>query len=129
MQKRIEVVESRIEQQQLYLSTEPFEAEINEIRATAQMITDSDNISFIYIIDVNNQFVYVSTGEKFWMDLKEALDGEYGVYLQLGDRTLQLEGFLEELQYLIDNIEGNANYGEEMVTAVEKCFLPRADES
>jgi hypothetical protein len=129
MQKRIEVLESRIAQQQLYLIAESFGAEINEIRAAAQMLTDSDNVSFIYIIDVNDEFVYVSAAEKIWMHLKEALDHEYEVYLELDGRTLQLEAFLEELRYLIDNIEGNANYGEKMVAAVEKCFLPRSDES
>jgi hypothetical protein len=129
MKKRIEVIESYIEQEQLYLAAQPFEAEIKEIRDAAQMITDSDNLSFIYIIDINDQFVYVSIPGKNWSHLKEALDREYGVYLKLNDRTLQLEGFLDELRYLIENIEGNANYGEKMVSAVEEIFLTREDES
>jgi len=129
MKKRIEVIESYIEQEQLYLAAQPFEAEIKEIRDAAQMITDSDNLSFIYIIDINDQFVYVSIPGKNWSLLKEALDREYGVHLKLNDRTLQLEGFLDELRYLIENIEGNANYGEKMVSAVEEIFLTREDES
>lgn len=129
MKKRIEVIESSIEQEQLYLAAQPFEAEINEIRDAAQMITDSDNLSFIYIIDINDEFVYVSIPGKNWSRLKEALDYDYGVYLKLNDRTLQLEGFLDELRYLIENIEGNANYGEKMVSAVEEIFLTREDES
>ncbi|WP_078408686.1 UPF0738 family protein [Priestia abyssalis] len=129
MKKRIEVIESYIEQEHLYLAAQPFEAEIQEIRDAAQMITDSDNLSFIYIIDVNDQFVYVSVPEKNWSHLKEALDREYGVYLKLNNHTLQLESFLDELRYLIENIEGNANYGEKMVSAVEEIFLAREDES
>lgn len=129
MKKRIEVIESYIEQEQLYLAAQPLEAEIKEIRDAAQMITDSDNISFIYIIDINDQFVYVSVPRKNWSHLKEAIDHEYGVYLKLNDHTLQLEGFLDELRYLIENIEGNANYGEKMVSAVEEIFLTHKDES
>ncbi|HWO98474.1 MAG TPA: hypothetical protein VNM45_19505 [Bacillus sp. (in: firmicutes)] len=129
MQKRIEVIESYIEQERLYLAAQPFEGEIKEIRDASQMITDSDNISFIYIIDINDQFVYVSIPERNWSQLKEALDHEYGVYLKLNDHTLQLEGFLDELHYLVENIEGNANYGEKMVSAVEEIFLTRKDES
>lgn len=123
MQRRIEVLESYIEQQQLYLSAEPFETEVKEIHATAQMITDSDNLSFIYIIDINDQFVYVSIPVNIWYDLKSALENHYDVFLKLNDRVVKLEGLLSELTYLIDNIKGNANYGEQMVSKVEEIFL------
>jgi hypothetical protein len=128
MQKRIEVLESYIEQQQLYLSAEPFETEVKEIHDTAQMITDSDNLSFIYIIDINDEFVYVSIPVKIWRHLKSALENHYDVCLKLNNQVVKLEGFLSELTYLIENIEGNANYGEQMVSKVEEIFLTRKSE-
>ncbi|MFC3884418.1 hypothetical protein ACFOU2_13260 [Bacillus songklensis] len=128
MQKRIEVLESYIEQQQLYLIAQPFKTEGKEIRDTAQMITDSDNVSFIYIIDINDEFVYVSIPVNIWGNLKGALENNYDVCLKLNDRTVKLDGFLSELTYLIENIEGNANYGEHMVSKVEEVFLTRKSE-
>ncbi|MDQ7157376.1 UPF0738 family protein, partial [Staphylococcus warneri] len=35
---------------------------------------------------------------------------------------LELKHFQEELDYILDNIEGNNNYGKEFVSAVEKTF-------
>ncbi|MCI4060283.1 hypothetical protein MMK25_31610, partial [Bacillus cereus] len=37
--------------------------------------------------------------------------------------VMELEGLKEEVEYLVEIIVGNANYGEELVTAVEKVFL------
>ena len=35
---------------------------------------------------------------------------------------LELKHFQEELDYVLNNIEGNNNYGKEFVSAVEKTF-------
>jgi hypothetical protein len=34
---------------------------------------------------------------------------------------LVLEHFQEELDYILENVEGNNNYGKEFVSAVEEC--------
>ena len=35
---------------------------------------------------------------------------------------LVLEHFQEELDYILENVEGNNNYGKEFVSAVEETF-------
>ena len=38
------------------------------------------------------------------------------------NNDLELKHFQEELDYILENIEGNNNYGKEFVSAVEKTF-------
>lgn len=35
---------------------------------------------------------------------------------------LELEHFQDELSYILENVEGNNNYGKEFVSAVEETF-------
>ncbi|MBB5325543.1 hypothetical protein HNQ34_002644 [Anoxybacillus tepidamans] len=87
------------------------------------MLTDSDHLSFIYILEAVDEFIYVFIPQKFWGEMKEVLAQSLNVFLQAGATELELIGFKEELAYLIENIEGNANYGEEMEKAVKDTFL------
>ncbi len=45
------------------------------------------------------------------------------VLLEAGDQTIELAGLHEELEYLLENIKDNANYGEEMEEKVKRVFL------
>lgn len=45
------------------------------------------------------------------------------VVLEAGDQTIELAGLHEELEYLLENIKDNANYGEEMEGKVKRVFL------
>ncbi|WP_110113390.1 hypothetical protein [Bacillus sp. CGMCC 1.16541] len=123
MQKRIEVTKSYTEENTLYLQTEEFTKPIDHIEDTMQMITDSDNVSFIYILDINDDFVYISIPDHAWPNLKEVLHTDYTVVVVVNEHKVELKGLKEELEYLIGNIEGNTNYGEAMVSKVEEVFL------
>ena len=52
-----------------------------------------------------------------------AMNKDTAMFIRVNDVEIELEGLKEEVEYLVENIEGNANYGEELVTAVEKVFL------
>ncbi|WNS76881.1 hypothetical protein RRV45_07810 [Bacillus sp. DTU_2020_1000418_1_SI_GHA_SEK_038] len=95
---------------------------INDLKPMEQMLVDSDNLSFIYITDMNDEYTYLAIPHSIWSQLKSALDLEYRVYLTDRNERIHLPGFIEELSYLIENIKGNSNYGEEMVEKVESVF-------
>lgn len=54
--------------------------------------------------------------------LKTGLEEKLPVYLTNEENKIELINFYEELEYLISNIKGNSNYGDEMVTKVESTF-------
>lgn len=95
---------------------------ISEIKATGQMLVDSSELAFVYIVEKNESFIYVEIGHNTWPILKEGLENNCNYKLSNGEETSELPNLREELLYLIDNIKGNSNYGEEMVTKVEECF-------
>jgi hypothetical protein len=95
---------------------------VSEIIATGQMLVDSSELAFVYIVEKNESFIYVKLGQNTWPNLKEGLENNSQFKLSNGEETLELPNLREELMYLIDNIKGNSNYGEEMVTKVEECF-------
>lgn len=95
---------------------------ILEMKPLEQMLVDSDNLSFIYIIDHEDDFIYLAIPDSVWPDLKKALDANVPIYLSDQKDRLLLPGIHEELSYLIENIKGNSNYGEFMVEKVESIF-------
>jgi hypothetical protein len=60
--------------------------------------------------------------QKVWPLLVETLHSKVNPVLKWGIERIELVGFLDELQSLIYNIEGNYNYGEDFTNAVEKTF-------
>jgi hypothetical protein len=95
---------------------------IENLTATGKMLVDSDQFSFVYITEQNDDYIYISLTEAVWSDLKSALDLELPVVIVHETERLELSDFHEELSYLIENIKGNSNYGEEMVAKVENTF-------
>ena len=87
------------------------------------MLVDSDNIAFIYILETEEDFIYVAIPYELWPDMKRVLTEDIPIFLQSGTVELELTNFKEELAYLIENIDGNANYGEQMEQAVKEIFL------
>ncbi|KYG31180.1 UPF0738 family protein [Priestia endophytica] len=126
MSNRIEVNGTEWKEGRLYIKTEALNQNIETIEDTGQMIVDSDNLSFIYIIDVNEAFVYVSITESYWNNIKEAKENNANVVALVGEHEVQLENIFTELEDLVENIEGNSNYGEEFMGSVEKIFLNKA---
>ncbi|MFJ7825182.1 hypothetical protein [Psychrobacillus sp. NPDC096623] len=94
----------------------------SHLKASGQMITDSDSIAFIYLLEDETGYHYLKFGQEVWPLLVTTLKAVDDPSLQIGDKELTLHGFKEELDMLIFNIEGNDNYGAEFSKAVEVAF-------
>ena len=95
----------------------------NGLQASGRMLADSDRLSFIYIIDSNEGYLYIEFPSDVWPNLKKGLDEKRDVFVVVGRETfLELTNLRSGMIYLIDNIAENPNYGENMVTEVAKHF-------
>lgn len=113
---RTEITENKIE---FFIEeTEPAEA----IEASGQMLTDSDNQAFVYLLDTGTDYIYVQFDVHTWPALTKALQQKKVPLLTWGKQVMPLANFHEELWMLVENIEGNDNYGEAFRTAVEQAF-------
>ncbi|ESU32644.1 hypothetical protein G3A_10190 [Bacillus sp. 17376] len=121
MNQKILITNVKIENNEVLLSTD-IETGLGEFAATGQMLVDSDQLSFIYIIDKEDGYHYVNIPAVAWSVIQEGLQAGAETYLTNNGGRLKLEGFHNEMEYLIENIIGNSNYGEEMVTKVEQVF-------
>ena len=95
---------------------------LNQYRASGQMLVDSDGLSFVYLLEKEEDYTYIVIPNTVWKELKAALTEQLPVYLSNQSERLLLNQFHEELSYLIENIKGNSNYGEKMVNEVEAIF-------
>jgi hypothetical protein len=121
MSQRILITDAHIENNELLFYTNSA-ADIADLAATGQMLVDSDQLSFIYIVENEGGYQYISIPQNTWSIVHEGLRTEVVAFLASNDKKLKLEGFREEMEYLISNITGNSNYGEEMVAKVEQVF-------
>ncbi|WP_257391792.1 UPF0738 family protein [Mesobacillus jeotgali] len=121
MSKKILVTDAKIENDELLLNTD-LETEMTRLSATGQMLVDSDQFSFIYIVDHEEGYQYVTIPEAAWGAIQRGLQAGHEAFLTNAGGKLKLESFRGEMEYLIENITGNSNYGEEMVTKVEQVF-------
>lgn len=88
-----------------------------------RMLVDSDQLSFIYVMETDTELIYIGIPHEAWGHLSAALTNELTVILQAEEnRTFELASLHTELAYLLDNIQDNSNYGEEMLKAVEASF-------
>lgn len=101
----------------------------NEVKAGGQLITDSDNYAFVYLMDVVDGYIYVQFPKTVWPLLAASLDADKEPVLTWGQTEFSLDNFREELSMLIFNIEGNHNYGEEFSSAVEEAFKEQLSQS
>lgn len=95
---------------------------LNQYRASGQMLVDSDGLSFVYLLEKEEDYTYIVIPNTVWKELKTALTEQLPVYLSNQSERLLLNQIHEELSYLIENIKGNSNYGEKMVNEVEAIF-------
>jgi hypothetical protein len=122
MRKKVHIQTATIENSTLTLQpTEP--VSMNDMVPSGQMIVDSDELAFVYLVKEQNEYTYVYLHESIWSQLKEAMEQQLQVKIVSNHEELVLENAVEELQYLVANIEGNGNYGEKMVEKVEHIFL------
>ncbi|WP_449539493.1 UPF0738 family protein [Ferdinandcohnia sp. Marseille-Q9671] len=125
MQKRIEISHYKQSTDKLELVAETTNFETGTLRASGEMLVDSDSLAFIYKLENDQEFIYVSLSSALWPSLKDVISQKLTVILHLENEELELTNIIPELEYLLHNIEGNANYGEEMVELVEKTFLTK----
>ncbi|WP_253724478.1 hypothetical protein [Sporosarcina sp. HYO08] len=89
---------------------------------SGKMITDSDEVSFVYLFEDQDIYEPIHFTQAVWPLMVKALQEKAEPMLVWQDKAVPLKGFLDELQMLIYNIEGNGNYGEEFTSAVEEAF-------
>lgn len=94
----------------------------DSLKPMGQMLVDSDEVSFVYLLEKETEYTYVIINEDNWQKLKWAIENNAIISLSNGSDKIELVDFLDELNYLIENIKGNSNYGEAMVTKVEAIF-------
>lgn len=123
MRKKIFIEEVKKGDNKLLLIPKAHSFQLEKAKAKNYMLADSDELAFIYILEIEEEFIYVSIPSSLWEELKEAIDQNVPMFLFDGPVMLELSGMIEELSYLIENIDGNANYGEEMEKAVRQAFL------
>lgn len=92
------------------------------VTAGGQLITDSDNMAFVYLMDSQDGYTYVQFPKIVWPLLAISLSSNQEPKIAWGESDIQLTNFREELEMLIFNIEGNHNYGAEFTEAVEEAF-------
>ncbi|MBW3114147.1 MULTISPECIES: hypothetical protein [Bacillaceae] len=124
MRKIVQIQHTTYENGTLHLHTDQEEL-IQGTTAAGQIIADSDRYAFVYLVENAEEYVYLYLEESIWPELKKALHENAEVVVKSENTSLELDRFVEELDYLVGNIEGNGNYGDEMVKKVENVFLEK----
>lgn len=125
MRKNIHLTKAELLQDKLILHSNERESETN-LQPAGQVIVDSVNFSFVYLAESEEDFVLLHIQEECWPSLKAAFEQKLPVIADFGETDFELEGLHQELDFLIENIEGNSNYGDDMVKKVEAVFLEKA---
>lgn len=124
MRKIVQFKHTTYENGTLFLHTDQAEL-LQGTTAAGQIIADSDRYAFVYLAENEEEYIYLYLEESIWDELKKALQENSAVIAKSHDYSLELDQFTEELDYLVSNIEGNGNYGDEMVKKVESVFLDK----
>ncbi|MFJ5760126.1 hypothetical protein ACIQAA_13550 [Neobacillus sp. NPDC093182] len=119
MNKRILISKADITNNKVRLqANEP----ITGLTPAEQILVDSKQFSFVYLMENQEGYTYIDIPEPIWPLLKDTLTKHIPVWIHFEEEELELTNFNEEFVELINNIRGNSNYGEEMVTKVEGIF-------
>jgi hypothetical protein len=123
MQKRVSIEKIEWKEDELLLFPTHLELDGSSLQAAERVLVDSEQLAFIYILELSNEYVYLSISNQFWPELKKVLINHVPVKLVIHGEELELKGLEAEVDELVQNIEGNTNYGSEMVKQVESIFL------
>ncbi|MDT8862745.1 hypothetical protein N0O92_21375 [Alkalihalobacillus sp. MEB130] len=119
-------VEKIIKDQEKYFAVvnETIDKELAQsLQAGGRMLVDSAGLAFVYILETEQEFFYVSFPQHTWEELHRVLQQSAIITLRLNETIhIELDSIAEELSFLTENIEGNSNYGEEMEKAVHEVF-------
>ena len=119
MKRSISIQNTKLTDSKLYLVVEQ---QIEGLIPEGQILVDSDKYSFIYLMEDQEDYTYIVMPEQIWEFIKNSFEKKLPVWLKGNDKEVELIDFNDELEYLITNIKGNSNYGQEMVTKVESIF-------
>jgi hypothetical protein len=97
--------------------------DISSLQPSGKMLVDSEHFSFVYLLEDTDAYIYLRVPDSMWPTIKEGMNENKAIVLKANDHLMELTNFHEELEYLISNIKGNSNYGDEMVKKVEHAFL------
>lgn len=97
--------------------------QLSQLQPVGQVIVDSDNEAFLYIIEENDAYSYIGFPQAVWSQLVQMVNSGQQPYLKVEDGLMPLVQFADELKGLLYNIVGNSNYGDRFVEAVEKAFV------
>jgi hypothetical protein len=120
MKRKIIIQTAILTENELILETDEF---INGLIPGEQILVDSDNSAFIYLMEDQNDYTYIVLSENLWPYLKTANEKKLPLLVKSNQEQIELISFLDELEYILSNIKGNSNYGDELVTKVEEFFL------
>lgn len=96
---------------------------IMEWNDSERMLVDSDGLSFIYVLENTEGFIYIAIDNNHWEDVRKAINNSSDVWIQNDSgEKMKLKSFNKEMEYLTENIKGNANYGQKMEDEVMKIF-------
>ena len=109
MQNKIQVKSVEKRENALIFCAENSEIEVKGLSARNHVLVDSDNLSFLYILENESSFIYVSIPHTCWEAMHEAMNNDVVMFVRVNDIEMELEGLKEEVEYLVENIEGNAN--------------------
>ncbi|SOB91723.1 hypothetical protein SAMN05880501_101369 [Ureibacillus xyleni] len=93
-----------------------------QIVPAGQMLADSDHLALIYVVEEGGEFSYLQFSRELWSHLVDIMKSNQNPYVTINGKAIELIHFIEELEMLIFNIEGNDNYGKEFVDAIEEAF-------
>jgi len=120
MKKKIIIQNATLTNHKLFLETDE---SINELLPGEQILVDSDNCAFIYLLEDQDDYTYIILSEGLWPYLKTANEQKLPVIVKSNQEEIELINFHDELEYILSNIKGNSNYGDELVKKVEGFFL------
>ena len=120
MKKKIIIQTAVLTDSKLILETDE---SINGLIPGEQILVDSDNSAFIYLMEDQEDYTYIVLSEDLWSYLKTANEQKLSVLVRSNKEQIELINFHDELAYILSNIKGNSNYGDELVKKVESLFL------
>ncbi|MEH7416358.1 hypothetical protein V7266_13815 [Neobacillus drentensis] len=120
MKKKIIIETAKLTADKLILETNE---SINGLIPGEQILVDSDNSAFVYLMEDQDDYTYIVLSEFLWSDLKTANEQKLPVVVKSNQEQVELINFYDELDYILSNIRGNSNYGDELVTKVERLFI------
>jgi len=120
MKKKIIIQTAVLTDSKLILETDE---SINGLIPGEQILVDSDNSAFIYLMEDQEDYTYIVLSEDLWSYLKTANEQKLSVLIKSNNEQIELINFHDELAYILSNIKGNSNYGDELVKKVESLFL------